>query len=108
MSLLTELGSIIHHPSYKHCAPDGAGNLCRCQWVWFAESLPSLLQFWERAIPKADRHSPNLITSFISNRVIQELRLLAEGGTPLGYLTGMVTENRRAGLTAAMAAQTVW
>jgi len=24
MPLLTELGSIIHRPSYKHCAPNGA------------------------------------------------------------------------------------
>jgi hypothetical protein len=46
--------------------------------------------FWEKAIPKADRSPDALITSLISNRVIQELTPLAVSGTPLGYLTGMI------------------
>jgi hypothetical protein len=46
--------------------------------------------------PEADRSSLLLIISSISNQVIQELRRLAEDGTPLGYLTEMITENRRA------------
>ena len=43
-----------------------------------------------------DRSSPISLISFISNRVIQELSPPTKGGTPLGYLTGMITENRRA------------
>jgi len=49
-----------------------------------------------------------LIVSSISNHVIQGFRLFAEGGTPLGYLLGMITENRRAQLSAAVAAQSIW
>jgi hypothetical protein len=47
-------------------------------------------------IPETDRSSLTSLTSFISNRIIQELSPLTEGGTPLGYLTGLITENRRA------------
>jgi hypothetical protein len=54
------------------------------------------LQFWEKAIPKADRLPLPLIIRFISNQVIQGFTRRAEGGTPIGYLMGMVLENRRA------------
>jgi hypothetical protein len=47
------------------------------------------LQFWEKAIPKADRSPVALIAIFISNHVNQELKWLAENGTPLGYLIRM-------------------
>jgi hypothetical protein len=56
----------------------------------------SPLQFWEKAIPKADRLSLPLTIRFISNRVIQGFMRLAEGGTPLGYVIRMATGNRRA------------
>jgi hypothetical protein len=55
-----------------------------------------LLQFWERAIPKADRLPIPLIIRFLSNHVIQGVTRWAEGGTPFGYLMGMIAENRRA------------
>jgi len=54
------------------------------------------LQFWEKAIPKADRLPLPLIIHFISNHVIQGFTREAEGGTPFGYLMGMIPENRRA------------
>jgi hypothetical protein len=64
--------------------------------------------FWEKAIPKADRSPDSLIASLISNRVIQELTPLAVSGTPLGYLIGITTENRRNWSVEAMTAQLVW
>jgi hypothetical protein len=51
--------------------------------------------FWEKVIPKADRSPDALIASFISNRVIPKLTLPAVSGTPLGYLMGMIMDNRR-------------
>jgi hypothetical protein len=63
--------------------------------------------FWEKAIPKADRSPDALIASLISNRVIQELRRLPVSGTPLGYLTGMIMENRRDWSSSAMAPRPV-
>jgi hypothetical protein len=63
--------------------------------------------FWENAIPKADRSPDALIASPISNRVIQELTPLAVSGTPLGYLTGMIIENRRDWSSSAMAPRPV-
>jgi hypothetical protein len=54
------------------------------------------LQFWEKAIPKADRLPLPLIIRFISNHVIQGFTRWVEVGTPIGYLMGMILENRRA------------
>jgi hypothetical protein len=76
--------------------------------VRVAKLLPSPLQFWEKTIPETDRSSHISLISFVSNHVMQELRPPTEGGTPLGYLTGMITENRRAWPLAAVAAQPVW
>jgi hypothetical protein len=48
-----------------------------------------------------------LIASFISNHVIKGFRLFAKGGTRLGYLLGMITENRCAQPSAVAAVQSV-
>jgi len=47
-------------------------------------------------IPKADRLPHPLIIRFISNHVIQGFTRWFEGGTPFGYLMGMIPKNRRA------------
>jgi len=41
-------------------------------------------QFWEKAIPKADKAPLILIIGLISNHVIPELNLSAGSGTPFG------------------------
>ncbi len=58
MSLLTELGSIIYRPSYKHFAPHGAGNadLCRCQWRQAVASLLSRFLVATNVKPHGARH----------------------------------------------------
>jgi hypothetical protein len=64
--------------------------------------------FWEKVIPKADRSPDALIVILISNHVIAELTPWPVSGTPLGYLIGIITENRHNRSVAAMTAQLVW
>ena len=52
-------------------------------------SLQALFnQFWERAIPKADRAQLIPTVGFKSNHVTQELKHLSGSGTPFGYPEG--------------------
>jgi hypothetical protein len=55
-----------------------------CVSIFSFPIVVTLPQFWEKAIPKADRLPSPLIIRFISNPTIQGLRRSAKSGTPLG------------------------